>query len=119
MTQTRLVPIRFENAVWEGHIPGNSCPQVEARFQDQSLPGVDVTQVDGGWSIRIPVPSTLLSDGVHCVSVWDVTTQDKLGDFTIIAGAPASDDMRAQLDLLRAELDMLKRVVRRLNSGQS
>jgi len=38
---------------------------------------------------------------------------DKLGHFTIITGVAMEDDIRAEMDLLRAELDMLKRAFRR------
>ena len=36
-----------------------------------------------------------------------------LGDFTLMAGDAVADDLRAEVELLRAELDMLKRAFRR------
>jgi hypothetical protein len=36
-----------------------------------------------------------------------------LGHFTIVAGVPLEADLRAEVDLLRAELDMLKKAFRR------
>jgi len=117
MSQDKLAKVRFENAIWEGFIACQSCPQIEARYLDETLAGVEVTQVEEGWAVRVPVPSALLSEGVHSVTLFDVETQEKLGRFTVIAGAPAEDDLRAEVDLLRAELDMLKRVVRRLHRG--
>jgi len=38
---------------------------------------------------------------------------ETLAHFTIVAGAAADADMRAELDLMRAELDMLKKAFRR------
>jgi len=45
--------------------------------------------------------------------VEDGKTGGKLGSFTVIAGEALGDDIRAEMDLLRAELDMLKRAFRR------
>lgn len=119
MAQLKLVPIRLENGIWEGHLTGDVPPQPEALFMDHPLPGVEVSEADGGWHIRVPVPPALLSDGVHTVIIWDTVEQQKLGDFTVIAGLPASGDIRAEIDLLRAELDLLKRVIRRLHLNQN
>ena len=45
--------------------------------------------------------------------IIDADANVKLGDFTLIAGEPLADDLRAEVELLRAELDMLKRAFRR------
>ena len=39
--------------------------------------------------------------------------EEVLGSFTLIAGEALGDDLRAEVSLLRAELDMLKRAFRR------
>ncbi|EEX11411.1 conserved hypothetical protein [Ruegeria lacuscaerulensis ITI-1157] len=118
MSQAKLSEVRFQNAIWEGFIACQSRPQVEARYLDEPLAGVEVAQAEGGWTVRAPVPSALLSEGVHGVTIQDAETHETLGAFTVIAGAPAADDLRAEVNLLRAELDMLKRVVRRLHHDQ-
>ena len=54
----------------------------------------------------------MLSDGVHsCIISW--TTGEKIGDFTVIAGDVLAGDLRAEIEQLRAELNLLKTVVRR------
>lgn len=113
MTQTSLTPIRFENAVWEGHLNSESTPQVEVQYLGEQLPDVELIPDDEGWVLRIPVPSSAVSEGVQCFLIRDTITGEKLGDFTVIAGSPAADDLRAEVALLRAELDMLKRAFRR------
>ncbi|WP_170333775.1 hypothetical protein [Ruegeria arenilitoris] len=115
MTQTNLTPIRFENAIWEGHLASEDTPEIEVRYRDQTLPDVELVEAEGGWTLRVPVPSSLLSEGVHSVVIWDQRSNHKLGDFTVISGSPVAEDMRAELSLLRAELDMLKRAFRRLH----
>ncbi|UWR09247.1 hypothetical protein [Ruegeria sp. B32] len=118
MVETKLVPIRFEGGVWEGHYSGSTAPQLEARYRDQILQGIEVSVAEGGWHVLVPVPTALLSEGVHSVIILDSDSQEKVGDITVIAGAPAVGDIRAEMDLLRAELDLLKRVVRRLSADQ-
>lgn len=113
LTQATLTPIRFENAVWEGHIAADRQPQVVVRYLGEPLPDVELAASGDGWALRVPVPDAVLSEGVHTVVIWDEETQLKLGDFTVIAGSPAGDDLRSELELLRAELDMLKRAFRR------
>ena len=58
------------------------------------------------------VPADSLSDGVQTYLVNDARSGDKLASFTILAGDTLSDDIRAEIDLLRAELDMLKKSFR-------
>ena len=119
MTKTSLTPIRFENAIWEGHLTGDTSPQVEAQYLGEYLPDVEINRAADGWVLSVPVPVTALSEGVHCVVIRDLLTGQKLGDFTIIAGSPSADDLRAEVALLRAELDMLKRAFRRSQTPQN
>ncbi len=118
MTQTTLTPIRFENGLWEGHVTSASFPQIEVLFLGEPVADVELAPETVGWALRIPVPPAALSEGVHTVVIHDATTGQKLADFTIIAGSPAADDLRAEVALLRAELDMLKRAFRRSQASQ-
>ena len=61
----------------------------------------------------MPIPLATLSEGVQTFIIRDVATGEKLQHFTVITGVAMEDDMRAEVDLLRAELDMLKRAFRR------
>ena len=65
------------------------------------------------WVLRVPVPVEAIADGVQTVVITDSTDDTRLGHFTMIAGEALGDDMRAEMELLRAELDMLKRAFRR------
>jgi hypothetical protein len=42
-----------------------------------------------------------------------LATGEKIGDFTVIAGEKLAGDLRAEIAQLRAELDLVKTVVRR------
>ncbi len=118
MTHPTLTPIRLENGIWQGHLQAETEPTIEVHYLGQVLGDVRLTPSDGGWTLSVPVPVAALSDGVHCFVIVDTMTAQKLGDFTIISGTPAADDLRAEVELLRAELDMLKRAFRRVHSPE-
>ena len=63
--------------------------------------------------MRIAVPAEVMNEGVQSFLICDKGTGETLAHFTIITGVAMEDDMRAEVDLLRAELDMLKRAFRR------
>jgi hypothetical protein len=67
----------------------------------------------GDWFLRLPVPADRLDDGVQTFLLRDRDGGQTLGHFSIVAGLPLEADLRAEIDLLRAELDLLKRVFRR------
>jgi len=45
--------------------------------------------------------------------IADQRSGETLNSFSIISGTPLDDDIRVEMDLLRAELDMLKKAFRR------
>jgi len=117
MSEAKLVKTRFRAGVWEGVMSGVSGqPLLDVRHLEQPVAGATVTEIPdrpGDWAVRVPVPAELLSEGVQTFLISDGVTGDKLGHFTIITGVALEDDIRAEIDLLRAELDMLKRAFRR------
>lgn len=68
---------------------------------------------DGHWTMQVELPPSVLSDGVHSLVVTPrddpATVLDRL---TLIAGNAVPHDLLAEMALLRAELDMLKRAFR-------
>lgn len=111
---TLLTCTRFEDGIWHGHIQAATEPRVEVRYHGNALEGVELSASGDGWSLSVPVPRAALSEGVHSFVIVDTAATQKLGDFTVIAGSPAADDLRAEIALLRAELDMLKRAFRQI-----
>ncbi|MDP4992108.1 MAG: hypothetical protein NWQ37_13005 [Marivita lacus] len=110
---------RFFEGVWEGVIAGDSddspTPKIEVRVQDKPVPDVSLDPLPdpGSWLLKVPVPTHFLADGVHTFMISESTLGQALGNFSIIAGDAAGEDIRAEMSLLRAELDMLKRSFRR------
>ena len=119
MSDLTLTKIRLRTGVWEGRITGTTesgaRPDIRVTHLDRPIESVKVTE--GGevdlWNISIPIPTEAVADGVQTFLIIDAVDDTKLGDFTLIAGEAVADDLRAEVELLRAELDMLKRAFRR------
>ena len=114
MTDLILTKTRMRQGVWEGLITGSDAePKVSVSHLDQPIGDVEITQVDAGWLLQFPIPADAVADGVHTLVMTDEATGCALGHETLIAGEVMGDDIRAEMNLLRAELDMLKRAFRR------
>jgi len=70
-------------------------------------------RADNHWEVRVPIPAQLISDGLQSFVISNPDTGETLESFAILAGDALADDIRAEIGLLRAELDMLKRAFRR------
>lgn len=117
MTDFTLTKTRIRAGVWEGVILGaTEAPVLEVLHLEKPVAGVSVTAVParpGEWLVQVPIPAELLSEGVQTFLIRNAATRDKLQHFTVITGVAMEDDLRAEVDLLRSELDMLKRAFRR------
>jgi hypothetical protein len=117
MAEASLTQTRIRAGVWEGVLSGaGTAPRIEAQHLGQPVPGLSVTPLPdqaGKHAVRLPIPADLLSDGIQTFVLRDVATDALLAQFTIITGVALEQDIRAEIDLLRAELDMLKRAFRR------
>lgn len=117
MSTLSLTKTFLRNGIWEGIISGATAgkPDISVLYLDQPVDKVALTEgpQDDQWTLRIPVPGHAIADGVQTIVVFDAADDAKLGHFTLIAGDPLADDIRAEVELLRAELDMLKRAFRR------
>ena len=115
MGEAHLTGARIRAGRWEAELaaPGEAAPAVEVWHLEQQLEGVTIRPAAASrWSVSVPIPAELLSDGVQTFLVRDGATGNRLGQFTIVTGVPLEDDIRAEIDLLRAELDMLKKAFR-------
>ncbi len=114
MSEFRLANAKIKTGIWHGLLTGGSgVPQVEVLHLDNPVPDVAVTETDKGWLVQVPIPAKAITDGVQVFVLSDKTSGHTICDFTLIAGEALGDDIRAEVELLRAELDMLKRAFRR------
>lgn len=118
MTKLLLTKTKMSQGVWEGLLTGadkGTHPKITVTHQGTAVPDVNVTPLenDEGHALRVPIPPEAVSDGMQTLLIADADTDRQLGSITLIAGEALGDDMRVEVDLLRAELDMLKRAFRR------
>ncbi len=108
LTATRIVA-----GVWEGVLTGaEGTPALEVLHEGKALDGIQVEpETAGRFAVRVPIPAGALNEGVQTFLIR--SGEEVLARFTVITGVPMEDDVRAELDLLRAELDVLKRAFRR------
>ncbi|WP_413718059.1 hypothetical protein [Silicimonas sp. MF1-12-2] len=117
MSGATLTRMRLVNGVWEGLLSGREPhpPKLRIRHRDDLVgePETSPAQDRDGWTVRFHLPLDRLSDGVQTFVIEDARTGEALAHETVIAGDEVSGDLRAELALLKAELDLLKRAFRR------
>ncbi|SDJ70031.1 hypothetical protein [Aliiruegeria lutimaris] len=111
---------RLREGVWKGLLVASqertAPPQIEVIHLATPLDGVELEadrEMANVWTLSVPIPSRLISDGVQTFLVREASQGETLARFSIAAGEPLREDVLAELDLLRAELDLLKRAFRR------
>ncbi len=116
MDGARLTKTRIRAGVWEGVLSGTDSPALEVRHREVEVPGVTITAIPdrpAEWAVRVPIPAEVLGEGVQTFLIRNRDTGETMQHFTVITGVAMEDDLRAEVDLLRSELDMLKRAFRR------
>ena len=117
MNTLELTEIKMRQGVWEGIVSGSpsKTPTIEVTHLDKPVADVALSERDppGQWVLQVPIPKDAIADGVQTFLIIDSEHGVKLGHFSIIAGEALGADMRTEIELLRAELDMLKRAFRR------
>lgn len=114
MPELKIHQTRIHAGIWEGVATGAvDKPDIRVLHLGKGQQGVVVTPVPGrpeDYAVRFPIPVELLSEGVQTFLLrHDGKT---VGQFSIVTGVPIEQDIRAEIDLLRAELDVLKRAFR-------
>lgn len=121
MSEITLTRMRLTGGVWEGILATAKGvkPRLTIRHRDELIGEPEVTAATlpgappGQWLVRFRLPLERIADGIQTFVVENAETGDALAHETIIAGDALNEDLHAEMDLLRAELDMLKRAFRR------
>jgi hypothetical protein len=115
MSTAYFITSQITSGVWEGTLAGagTSAPVLIATHEGQRLDRITVSAGAAAdlWLVRVPIPAELINDGVQTVLIQD-HTGTTLDHFAILAGQVLAQDLRAEIALLRAELDMLKQSFR-------
>jgi hypothetical protein len=118
MSAFELSKTRLFEGVWEGVLTSLEDtvrqPDLGVTHLEKALSDLTLTETGefGQWHLRIPIPVELIGDGAQTFLIFDKETGETLDSFTIIAGDAVTDDIRSEVALLRAELDLLKRAFR-------
>lgn len=123
MSNFTVTKLHIRAGIWEGFVDfaGSGAPTqpaLECWHEDERLDGLSYAadpDVEGRWTLRIAIPPHALRDGVQVFQITDTSTEEILSRFTILTDELFDDGLREEVALLRAELDMLKRAVRRLS----
>ncbi|GGL54153.1 hypothetical protein [Wenxinia marina] len=119
MSATTLTSTRIVEGVWEGVLTrvgqDEGAPALVVSHLGEEVGGLEVIPAGPGeWALRLPIPARLISDGVQTFVIREADgAGEVLESFAIVAGAPLAEDLRAEIDLLREELDLLKQAFRR------
>ena len=117
VTKTRVFGGRWEGAVTG---PVHGTPDLDVTLRDQHIDGVTVvpTGEPGSFALTIPVPVEAIGDGIHVILITDKADAETLAHFSVLTGDALSGSLQAEVELLRDELDMLKRAFRRHCAAQ-
>jgi hypothetical protein len=112
----QFINTQIKAGVWQGDLvgAGGNDPEVRITHLGSPLDGVTCKQdaTHNVWRVTVPIPTALISDGVQTFVVSDAVGTT-FSSFTILCGEPLADDLRAEVSLLREELDLLKKAFRR------
>ncbi|MDF1727918.1 MAG: hypothetical protein P1U53_09215 [Sulfitobacter sp.] len=118
MSNLQLTKASLKQGIWEGILTGapvTEKPALEARHGGQLLDGLDLTPrpEENCWIVRLTIPSEAISDGMQTILITETGSDLTLAHIQLMTGDEAHEDLRGELDLMRAELDLLKRAFRR------
>lgn len=121
MTELTLTKLQITEGVWTGRLtgpalPNGTLPKLSITHLDEPVHGTKLVadrETPGNWTLSVPIPVSALAEGVQTILIREAESGARLGSISIVTGEPLEDDIRAEVDLLRAELDMLKKAFRR------
>ncbi|RJE82535.1 hypothetical protein D3P04_19385 [Paracoccus onubensis] len=123
--------LQFENhglkaGIWTGMLTAAQAPARVALVhlgEIVALANLSAAEGEGLWQVTVELPASFLSDGAHSLILIADGGQDgdapqpdavELDRLHLMAGAPLEYELVAEIKLMRAELDLLKREFRRL-----
>jgi len=114
-----LVKVSFQAGRYEGELTAPEETGIEAVHEGRVIAAGRLVHGDGSARVSVDLPVEVLSDGVQIVTLRSTVTGAVLDRITLLAGDVLDEDIRAEVTLLREELEMLKRVVRRYVNERS
>lgn len=104
--------------LWSGRLIAEAPPgRVVLLHQGRVIAEAALTPEEGGWMVSVSLPASVLTDGVQSLLLMAEDAQggasQQLDCLHLAAGTALDADIAAEIGLIRAELDLLKREFRR------
>lgn len=119
MTNYFFTDVQVNSGRWEAVLRAatkSASPEIMVKHLDIPLPDIKFEEVQSdknAWHISVGIPIESISDGIQIFRVYVDDMTYHAETFTILTGKPLEDDIRAEVRLLREELDMMKKAFRR------
>lgn len=126
--------LRFQShgvkgGVWRGRLEGGTRPaRVALTLLGEIVAQAQLAGDGDGWLLEVALPGSTISDGVQTlVLTADDGAPDEptrpdglhLARLPLLAGRPLDEDLLAEMAALRAELELVKRELRRLGAASA
>ena len=111
-----LTKTRLQNGRYEGVLSGAEQTEIEALHRGSIIGVAELSRHPSEHNAQLvtfSLPSEVLSDGVQVIGLRSSATGVVLDRITLMSGAALDEDIRAEISLLRDELELLKAAFRR------
>jgi len=116
MSEETLAALRLQGGRYEGILTAPVATEIELLHGGSVIAVADLRADPdraGTYRVSADLPASVLSDGVQVVALRSAVSGVVLDRITLMSGAMLDEDIRAEMALLRDELEMLKRAFRR------
>ncbi|MBF9031308.1 hypothetical protein HKCCE3408_12970 [Rhodobacterales bacterium HKCCE3408] len=114
MAEMTLTRVGMRAGRYEGVLDGSPrpFPVIELVHRERVVALAEIAEEDGRTRVTADLPAEILTDGVQVVAVRsaDGAVLDRV---TLLVGSALEEDFRAELRLMREELELLKSAFRR------
>ena len=112
----QFINTQIKAGVWQADLvdAGDQTPDLRVTHLGELLNQVSYEHdsTHDVWRMRVTLPEAMISDGIQTCVISDAGGVT-VGTFAIICGAPLADDLRAEISLLRSELEVLQKAFRK------
>ncbi len=114
MSDLTLTDLTIRRGVILARLSGSPHPPSVALVLEGTALAVAKVSADGAdWHLSAPLPMDMLSDGARALALVDQDADQVLASVSVSLGEAYANDLRAEVEILRAELELLKKAVRR------
>lgn len=116
MPEESLTRVRLQGGRYDALFSGAADTVLEAVHEGKVVTVAQLAPDEttpGRFRVALDLPPSVIGEGVQVVTLRSAASGAALDRITLMAGAPLDEDIRAEVALLRDELEMLKRAFRR------